>query len=409
MPLARLQIALVVTLTLLGAACSSGSGSQEQANEPAATEAEQRASAPEARAAQRRDRGVRLMRFARLEEPIYVTAPRGDRRRVFVVERAGRVRIVRDGRTLSQPFLDISGEVSTDGERGLLSIAFSPDYERDGKVYAYFTDRTGDIRIDELTRAGSDPNRVDAGSRRQVIAVEHRQYSNHNGGTVQFGPDGLLYAALGDGGGGGDPFKSGQNLGTLLGKLIRIDPTATGGRPYRVPRENPFAGRQGARPEIYAYGLRNPYRFSFDRTSGDLAIADNGQEEVEEVDFARRGRGAGANYGWSVFEASRRFSSGTAPGHVRPVIERSHSTGVCSIIGGYVTRDRSLGRAYGRYVYGDFCTGEIRSARLRAPRARGDRPLGVARVSAMVSFGEDGRGRLYVVSMEGQVYRLAPR
>ena len=407
MPRPTIAAALLAALLLAVSGCArDGPSAAEPSSEP---QSEPTASAPEARAAQRPDRGVRLVRFARFDAPIYATAPPADRRRVFVVERAGRVRIVRDGRTLARPFLDISTDVATDGERGLLSIAFAPDYERSGKVYAYFNDRTGDIRIDELTRAASDPNRVDPASRRQVIRVEHRQFSNHNGGTVQFGPDGLLYAAPGDGGGGGDPFKAGQNLGTLLGKLIRIDPRASGGRPYRVPRDNPFVGRQGARPEIYAYGLRNPYRFSFDRRDGGIAIADNGQEEVEEVDYARRGRGSGANYGWSVFEASRRFSGGSAPGHVRPVIERSHDTGACSIIGGYVLRDRALGRAYGRYAYGDLCTGEIRSARLRTPRASGDRPLGVARVEGVVSFGEDGRGRVYVVSQGGQVYRLAPR
>ena len=403
---ATIQTAFLAALLLALPSCATdGPQAAPPSSEP---QSEPTTSAPDASAAQRRDRGVRLVRFARFDAPIYVTAPPADRRRVFVVERAGRVRIVRDGRTLARPFLDISSDVSTDGERGLLSIAFAPDYERSGKVYAYFNDRTGDVRIDELTRSG-DPNRVDPASRRQVIRVEHRQFSNHNGGTVQFGPDGLLYAAAGDGGGGGDPFKAGQNLGTLLGKLIRIDPRASGGRPYRVPRDNPFVGRQGARSEIYAYGLRNPYRFSFDRRGGDLTIADNGQEETEEVDYARRGRGAGANYGWSVFEASRRFSGGSAPGHVRPVIERSHDSGVCSIIGGYVIRDRALGRAYGRYVYGDLCTGEIRSARLRTPRASGDRPLGVARVQGVVSFGEDGHGRVYVVSMGGQVYRLAAR
>ena len=403
----RPTIAAALLAALLASGCAiDGPSAAEPRAEP---RAEPGTPAPEASAARRRDRGVRLVRFARFDAPIYVTAPPGDRRRVFVVERAGRVRIVRDGRTVSRPFLDISSEVSTDGERGLLSIAFAPDYERTGKVYAYFNDRTGDIRIDELSRADGDPDRVDPSSRRRVIAIEHRRYSNHNGGTVQFGPDGLLYAAPGDGGGGGDPFKSGQSLGTLLGKLIRIDPRASGGRPYRVPRDNPFVGRQGARPEIYAYGLRNPYRFSFDRRGGGIAIADNGQEEVEEVDYAPRGSGAGANYGWSVFEASRRFSSGSAPGHVPPVIERAHDTGVCSIIGGYVVRDRSLGRAYGRYVYGDLCTGEIRSARLHTPRASGDRPLGVGRVEGVVSFGEDASGRVYVVSMAGQVYRLAPR
>ena len=388
--------------------CSVG-GSEERL-EPTTERPVAEASGREARPAQRRrDRGVRLVRFGSFDAPLYVTAPPGDRRSVFVVERAGTIRVVRDRRRLSRPFLDISGDVSTDVERGLFSMAFAPDYADSGRFYVYYTDEQGDLRIDELRRAGTSADRADPRSRRSLLRIPHRQFGNHNGGQLQFGPDGMLYAGTGDGGGGGDPLGNGQNLGSLLGKLLRIDPRPAGGRPYRIPAGNPFAGRGGARAEIYAYGLRNPYRFSFDRRTGALTVADQGQDRLEEVNFLRRGRGGGANFGWNRFEGRSRFASGPAPGHVPPVLQRPHSQGYCSITGGYVVRDRALGSLYGRYVYSDLCTGVLRSSRLSPRRARDDRPLGGLKVSSPVSFGEDGRGRVYVTSIEGRVYRLAPR
>jgi glucose/arabinose dehydrogenase len=351
---------------------------------------------------------VRLVALGRFESPVYVTAPRGDRRRVFVVERGGTVRIVRGGRRLARPFLDASGRTTTDGERGLLSIAFPPDFARRGRVYAYYTDRGGAVRIDEWRRSRRSPDRVDPRSRRSVIAQRHSAFSNHNGGQVQFGPDGLLYFGIGDGGGGGDPFESGQDLGTLLGKLARIDPRPARGRAYRVPRTNPFRRRAGARAEIYAYGLRNPFRFSFDRRTGDLVLADQGQASYEEVNFLPRGSGLGANLGWDVFEGSHDHEPGSAPGALPPAFERSHARGWCSVTGGYVVRDRALAGLYGRYVYGDLCRSGLRSVRLTRAGGRVDRSVGV-RVPSLVSFGEDGRGRVYAVSLEGPVYRLAPR
>jgi glucose/arabinose dehydrogenase len=352
-------------------------------------------------------RGVRLRRVGTFSSPIYVTAPPGDRRRLFVVERAGRIRVLRDGRKLSAPFLDISSNVRTDSERGLLSMAFAPDYQSSGRFYVYFTDRTGDIRIQEFRRSGKDPNRAAADSGRNLLTIGHREAGNHDGGQLQFGPDGHLYAGIGDGGGAGDTSNHGQSVGTDLGKLLRIDPRSRG-RPFGV-KGNPFVSRGGARPEIWAYGLRNPWRFSFDRRTGDLVIADVGQDTEEEIDFARRGRGRGANYGWNVFEGRRRFRSGSAPGHVGPRVVHSHSSGYCSITGGYVVRDRSLGSLYGRYVYGDLCKPALRSVKLGRRRgASGDRPVGVS-VQQLVSFGEDARGRVYAVSIEGRVYRLAPR
>lgn len=366
--------------------------------------------APPARpgAAPAQSRGVRLVRVGTFESPTYVTAPPGDRRRVFVVEQRGTIRVIRGGRILRRPFLDIRGSVKAGGEQGLLSMAFAPDYARSRRFYVYFTDPGGDIRVQEFRRSRSSSDRADRRTRRAVISQEHSQFSNHNGGQLQFGPDGLLYMGFGDGGGAGDPLGSGQDLGTLLGKVLRIDPRRSGRRRYSVPRTNPFVGRSGARPEIYAYGLRNPWRFSFDRSTGDLTLADVGQSEVEEVDFARRGRARGANFGWSVFEGTRRFRDGTAPGHVPPVLQQLHSDGNCSITGGYVVRDRSLGSLLGRYVYGDFCLGRIRSALLRPGEARGDRATGLE-VPSLSSFGEDARGRVYAASLDGPVYRLAPR
>jgi hypothetical protein len=241
-----------------------------------------------------------------------------------------------------------------------------------------------------------------------VIRVPHFR-TNHKGGQLEFGPDGMLYAGFGDGGSGGDPDENAQNLGRILGKLIRIDPRANGG--YVIPSSNPFVKRSGARGEIYAYGLRNPYRFSFDRTRGSLVIGDVGQDEVEEIDYVpspgggRQPRG-GYNFGWDSFEGNDRYEPGSAPGHVRPVITHRHEGGFCSIIGGYVIRDRSLRgtRYYGRYVFGDLCEPKVRLAFLKRPRAP-TRPSGLE-VSNLVSFGEDSLGRVYAVSMDGPIYRI---
>ena len=390
----------LLPLLILLAGCSSG--------EPAGNVGQTQAESPEPPAAEPAGaRGVRLARVGRFEAPVYVTAPPGDRRRTFVVERGGTVRIAAAGRVLARPFLDLSRSTTTDGERGLLSLAFAPDYERSGLLYTYSTDRQGAIRIDEWRRS-ADPDRADPGSRRLVLRQPHDEYSNHNGGQVAFGPDGLLYFAVGDGGGGGDPLESAQDLGTLLGKMSRIDPRRDGSSPYVVPPTNPFRDRAGARPEIYALGLRNPFRFSFDARTGDLTLADDGQDEYEEIDFAPEGRARGANFGWDVWEGRHRHEDGRAAGHVRPTLERAHDAGYCSITGGYVVRDRALPGLYGRYVYGDLCASGLRSVRLTSRGARTDRPLGL-RVPSLVSFGEDGRRRLHAVSIEGMVYRLAPR
>jgi len=345
--------------------------------------------------------GLGLKRVGTFSNPVYLTAPRGDRHRLFVVEQDGTIRIIKNGRTLARPFLDISDRVQGGGERGLLSMAFAPKYARSHRFYVYFTDDAGDIRVQEFRGKGDRARRSSA---RDVIRVEHSQFSNHNGGQLQFGPDGLLYIGTGDGGGGDDPFESGQDLGSLLGKLLRIQPK---GRPFKVPSSNPFRNKSGARNTIYSYGLRNPWRFSFDRKTGALVIADVGQSAVEEVDFVRKGRGRGANFGWDVFEGSQRHEPGSAPGHVGPVIEHSHDSGVCSITGGYVLRHGSYGGLRGTYVYADLCEGIIRGARLGPGRATGRRTFG--RIESPSSFGQDSRGRVYAVSLNGPVYRLVPR
>jgi glucose/arabinose dehydrogenase len=334
------------------------------------------------------------------DTPTYVQGPPGDASRLMVVEQAGRIRVVRGGRTLRAPFLDIRRQVSSGGERGLLSMAFAPDYASSHLLYVYFTGRNGDVRIVQFRGSG---DRADPSSARNVITIPHSTYPNHNGGQLQFGPDGKLYAGIGDGGSESDPNRNGQKLSTLLAKLIRIDPKPGGG--YSVPADNPFAGRSGVRPEIYAYGLRNPYRFSFDRLTGALTVADVGQNEIEEIDFTAKGKGAGANYGWSAYEGRKRFHGG-ASGTVFPVLQQFHRDGWCAIIGGYVVRDRSLTGLYGRYVYGDNCKTGIRSATLSPGRASGDRRISLS-VPALSSFGEDSQGRVYATSLNGQVYRFA--
>jgi len=390
---------------MLVAAC--GSGDSGSAAGPAATPTANTTSDTPAASAQ--SRKVGLKRIGRFRAPVFMTSPPGDRRRLFVVEQAGRVRVLVDGRLRGAPFLDIRSQVTAGGEQGLLSIAFAPDYARSGRFYVYFTDRSGDQRVVEYRRATAE--RADAGSARLVLHMPDRE-ANHNGGLLLFGPDRHLYIGTGDGGGGGDEHGArgnAQNLGSLLGKLLRIDPAQDGARPYSIPGDNPFAGRSGARAEIYSYGLRNPWRFSFDRSTGDLSIGDVGQNEVEEIDFVRRGKGRGANFGWRPFEGRARYAPGErAPGHVPPVITRRHGQGWCSITGGVVVRDAALRGLRGRYVFGDFCKGQVLAARLSAGRARSviTTPL---RVQSLSSFGEDARGRVYAVSLDGPVYRLVPR
>jgi glucose/arabinose dehydrogenase len=347
---------------------------------------------------------VKLVKVGSFNAPIFASGAPGAGGRLFVVEKAGRIAVLADGHKLAKPFLDISREVGSSGsEQGLLSLAFAPDYAGSGLFYVYYTDHAGDIHIDQLRRSAANPDVADPGSARRVLSIDHHLYPNHNGGQLQFGPDGFLYLGVGDGGSEGDPAGNGQNTSVLLGKLLRIAPKPGGG--YTIPAGNPFADRSGARPEIWAYGLRNPWRFSFDRKTGALIVGDVGQDQQEEIDYAPRGTGAGANYGWSVFEGDRRNRPGSAPHAVLPVFVARHSEGYCAIIGGYVVRDPALMGLYGRYLYGDLCHPEIQAVTLRPGHARGERGTGLA-VKDLASFAEDEAGRIYAVSLDGPVYRL---
>jgi glucose/arabinose dehydrogenase len=348
--------------------------------------------------------GVHLLKVGDFSQPVYVAQPPHDPHHLFVVEQTGRIIVLRDGRPIAKPFLDLSDQVSCCGEQGLLSVAFAPDYAKTGLLYVDYTNLAGDTRVVEYKRS-SDPLVADPASRRVVLRVD-QPFPNHNGGLVLFGPDRLLYIGLGDGGSEDDPQRNGQDLSTLLGKILRIDPRPSGGKPYTVPADNPFTRRPGARPEIYSYGLRNPWRFSFDSLTEALSIGDVGQNEFEEVDLVPRGDGRGANFGWSAYEGFQPFNDDQyAPNAVPPVFVYSHDSG-CSITGGYVVRDASLPTLYGRYVYGDYCAGELHSFTARpGQRATDDRALGV-QVPSLSSFGEDDAGHIYATSLEGPVYRL---
>jgi glucose/arabinose dehydrogenase len=398
---------LLLSLGLLLAACSGGDD-QQAASTSAPTTAPP-TTAPRsggssstrpatASSAEFRRARVRLVRVATLEQPVATAVRPGDRA-LYVVEQVGRVRAIRNGRLDPTPVVDISSQVTAGGEQGLLGIAFSPD----GRLmYLDFTDRNGDHRVAELAMRGG---RADPGSQRLVLQVED-PYANHNGGQLAFGPDRQLYIAMGDGGSGGDPLGNGQSLGTLLGKLLRIDPRPAGGRPYRIPSDNPFVRRAGARPEIWAYGLRNPWRFSFDPATGDLWIGDVGQGAWEEVDFEPAGSDGGRNYGWNRREGRHEFEGNRPAGAVDPVIEYGRQDG-CTVIGGFVYRGRRIPGLRGAYLYADYCGGWVRAALTRDGRVLEQRDLGVE-VSSPSTFGVDPAGELYVASLGGPLYRIAP-
>ena len=350
---------------------------------------------------------IGLQRIGTFSQPVYMTGAPGEAGRLFVVERGGRIALLVKGHRQARAFLDITTKVnSSGGEQGLLSVAFAPSYRTSGRFFVYYTDHSNNIRIVQYRRASGDRDLADPASARGVLNIDHHAETNHNGGQLQFGPEGDLYVGVGDGGNEGDPHNYGQNTDVLLGKLLRIAPLAGGG--YAIPPGNPFAKTPGRRPEIWAYGLRNPWRFSFDRATGDLIIGDVGQNTEEEIDFARRGQGAGANYGWSIFEGDKRYKPGSAPGAVRPVLVASHSDGYCAIIGGYVVRDRALGSLYGRYLFGDNCKPQINSVLLSPGHASGNRATGLS-VDSLSAFGQDDAGHVYAVSLGGPVYRIVAR
>jgi glucose/arabinose dehydrogenase len=344
---------------------------------------------------------VKLEKVGDFDQPDYVTQPPGSAD-LYVVERQGAVRIVRDGQVVSTPALDITDQVDSDGEeQGLLSIAFPPDFRTSRLVYAYYTGNDQDQHVVGYTVG--DDGTFDRSSERELLHMDDFA-SNHNGGLLLFGPDRQLYIGTGDGGIADDPKRNGQNLDSLLGKILRIDPRPSGGRPYTVPSPGPLGA--GALPEICDYGLRNPWRFSFDRDTGSLLIGDVGQSTQEEIDYVPADRVCGNNFGWSAFEGTDRLNEDqTAPNAVFPILTYSHDDGGCSVTGGYVVRDRSLPGLFGRYVYGDFCIGELRSFKPATPEARDDRSLDLS-VPSLSSFGEDNEGRIYAVSLDGPVYRL---
>jgi glucose/arabinose dehydrogenase len=404
----------LLPLALVGAlvACGSDPASPQATSQTSATASTNDGTSTGSGAAGRTaaSRGVRLAKVGDFEAPLYVTAPPGDNRRIFVVEQAGRIMEVRGGKQLSTPFLDIRSKVTSGGEQGLLSMAFAPDYAQSGLFYVYYTENSGTESIWEYRRASDDS--ADPNSARLVLRMQDPE-PNHNGGLMIFGPDNLMYVGTGDGGGGNDQHGArgnAQSLSSLLGKILRIDPKRSGGRPYTVPSSNPFVGRAGARGEIYSYGLRNPWRFSFDRSTGDLSIGDVGQDEVEEIDFVRKDRGRGRNFGWRPWEGRRRNFDEPAPGAIFPVITHTHQAGFCSITGGYIVRDRGVPGLYGHYVYGDYCNSHLRVATLRAGRKVASHTIaGVPTISGVSSFGEDAAGRVYVTSLNGPVYRFAAR
>jgi glucose/arabinose dehydrogenase len=338
-----------------------------------------------------------------LAQPVFAVSPPGDSARLYVVEQTGRVRVLRNDTLLPGAFLDVSDRVSSGGEQGLLSLAFHPAYATNGFVYVDYTDTSGDTHV--VRYHATSPTAVDTSTATPILFVD-QPYANHNGGLVTFGPDGMLYVGLGDGGSGGDPDGNGQNRATLLGTILRLD--VDGGSPYAIPADNPFVGQAGVRAEIWAYGLRNPWRFSFDRATGDLYVADVGQSEREEVDVEAAGADGGRNYGWNIMEGSGCYGGGTCQtqGLVLPVLEYTHADG-CSITGGYVYRGTAVPALAGRYLYSDYCSGWMRTFTLVGGQATDPRDWpALAPGTGVSSFGEDGRGDVYVMTLGGRLYRF---
>ena len=344
-----------------------------------------------------------------LLSPLDVQSIPGDRARLFVVEQVGRIRVLRGGALLPAPFLDIADRISAGGERGLLGLAFHPSYAQNGRFFVNYTDRSGDTHVAEF-RAAPAADTADPGSERQILFVR-QPFANHNGGGLAFGNDGMLYIGLGDGGSGGDPQGNAQDLGTPLGKMLRVD--VDRGQPFAVPPDNPFVATAGAFPAVWAYGLRNPWRFAFDRASGDLYIGDVGQNALEEVDVGLASRRGGENYGWNVMEGTRCFrpaSGCPTAGLTLPVLDYGRNDG-CSITGGVVYRGCRMPGYHGTYFYADYCTAIVRSFRLANGQAVEQRDwtavLGRGRgIGNVSSFGVDADGEMYIVDHGGSVYRV---
>jgi glucose/arabinose dehydrogenase len=352
-----------------------------------------------------------LVKLGDFSAPVYVTGSPGDASRLFVVEQGGKIQLLVNGARQTAPFLDVSGILSSGEERGLLSMAFAPDYQTSGRFWIYVTVKAanassgteGEIQVREYRRA--DANHANPSPVKVLLTARHDAAPNHNGGQLQVGPDGMLWLGTGDGGGADNDAVAGsaQDVTNPLGKIMRIDPN---GNPFGVPAGNPFTGAGGAAPAVWAYGLRNPWRFSFDRATGDLVIADVGQNEIEEVDWAPAPRRrAGANYGWPCREGANAHNSCTAPNPVGPTLQKTHSgDGYCAIVGGYVVRDPGLPSLAGRYIYGDNCSPGLRSVALANPA--GDAGTGMS-LAGLGSFGEDACGHVFATSVGGGgVYRI---
>ncbi len=349
-----------------------------------------------------------LREVATVTGAVFATAPEGDAR-LFIVERSGRIRIVQGGALLATPFLDISSRVSAEGEGGLLSIAFHPQYASNGFVFLYYTDLSKNIVI-ERHRASANANLAEGGPGLVILRVPHPTYDNHFGGTVAFGPDGMLYLATGDGGGGGDPARNAQNPASLLGKVLRLDVSgASAAQPYAIPANNPWAdGSGGRRPEIWALGLRNPWRFTFD--AGNLYIADVGQSRREEVNIAASTQG-GLNYGWNTMEGTLCYNGTVCVqgGLTLPAFEYDHGADKvngCSITGGFVYRGRAIPELAGRYFYSDFCKGFLKSFVSSGGAVTNQTDWAVANIGNVLSFGRDGDGELLLIAASGRVLRL---
>jgi hypothetical protein len=352
---------------------------------------------------------VSLSRVGSFERPVLVTAPPGERERIFVVEQTGTVRVVKDGEIRPTPFLDLRDEVKVSSEPGFLSIAFAPDYATSGRFYAFYnsTAGNGDIHISEFRRHATDPDLADPYSERILLTIV-KPWENHNGGMLQFGPDGYLYASVGDGDSGvlNPPGYFAQREDSLLGTILRIDPTR--GDPYAVPGDNPFVGVPNARPEIWAMGLRNPWRFWIDAPSGSLFVGDAGNARREEIDLASTSR-PGPNFGWPCFEGTLPFdTSRTCTGAIPPLLDYPRADGACAVIGGVVVRDSRIPDLAGRYLYGDYCSGKVTALSVDNGRIAASDDLGI-QIPEITSFGVDGLGRTYVLSLTGDVYRLNPK
>ncbi len=342
-----------------------------------------------------------------LRNPLDLQAAPGDRQRLYVVEQGGRIRVVRDGQLQATPFLDVSGRISSGGERGLLGLAFHPQFATNRRFFVNYTNPRGDTHVAEFRASSADA--ADAGSE-QVLLTAAQPFPNHNGGGLAFDRSGRLLIALGDGGSGGDPLGNGQRLDTFLGKILRIDVDA--GPPYAIPADNPFRGTPGAAAEIWAYGLRNPFRIAVDLPTGDLYIGDVGQSQVEEIDVGLAAGQGGENYGWNVMEGSQCYRPASGCGRTGltlPVHEYSHAEG-CSVTGGVVYRGCRVPALAGTYFFADFCTGFVRSLRLENGRATDlrDWTAGLRGIDSPAAFGLDADGEVYVVDYDGEVYRLEP-